>query len=86
MEDRTTSRGRLSQYNALRNSPARPGDLVAVGLGHLCVHGLPRVANLTLKNRQNHCSADTLDKMIPCVDSEKSPPPYSCGFSGHRTG
>jgi hypothetical protein len=68
MEDRTTSRGRLSQYNALRNSPARPGDLVAVGLGHLCVHGLPRVANLTLKNRQTHCSADTLDKMIPFVD------------------
>jgi hypothetical protein len=26
-------------------------------------------ANLTLKNRQNHCSADTLDKMNPFVDS-----------------
>jgi hypothetical protein len=82
MEDRTTSRGRLSQYNALRNSPARPGDLVAVGLGHLGVHGLPRVANLTLKNRQNHCSADTLDKMIPFVHSAKVPSPIHAGFRG----
>ena len=82
MEDRTTSRGRLSQYNALRNSPARPGDLVAVGLGHLGVHGLPHVANLTLKNRQNHCSADTLDKMIPFVDIRKVPSPIHAGFRG----
>src|SRR6516164_11835275 len=27
MEDRTTSRGRLSQYNALRNSPPAPANL-----------------------------------------------------------